>query len=115
MSLTTPKNGKVSFDNILIGTYKLTETKYPSWYNPQYPDGLTVRIEHNNGNPIKVNFDNYFKRGNLEIQKAIKNVSAHITIRDLTGFEFTLSGTSDSGNIINLTAATNSKGKKRKI
>ena len=103
LTAVTDKDGIADFTAVPTGTYTVTE------------DADTVPIAYMVADPIKVtvyeaettNVDIYNteKTGMIEISKTTEGMT------DLEGIEFILSGTSDSGREIRLTAVTDKDGK----
>ena len=103
LTAVTDKDGIADFTAVPTGTYTVTE------------DADTVPIAYMVADPIKVTvyeaetvdaeIFNTEKTGMIEISKTTEGMT------DLEGIEFILSGTSDSGREIRLTAVTDKDGK----
>ncbi len=98
----TDKNGKVTFINIPVGTYTVTENgeTVPTAYLVADPETVEVFYAETT---TKVIF-NEEKTGHFSVQKKTEGMT------DLAGIEFVLEGTSDSGREISVKAVTDEKG-----
>lgn len=97
-TVTTDKNGEFLVENLISGTYTITE-RTQNWYEPQSPKTVTV----NPGETKTVTFHNALKTGDLEVIK-----SAEDNYKE--GLKFRLTGTALSGQSVNLTATTDKDG-----
>lgn len=97
-TVTTAKNGKILVEDLKPGTYTVTEKEVDK-YEPQESKKVTVV----SGQTATVNFSNSLKRGSLKVTKT----SEDGFVEDV---KFKLSGTSLSGEKIEMFAVTNSKG-----
>lgn len=99
----TDKDGKAEFTSIPIGTYTITENEktVPYAYLTAEPQEVSVFYAET----TTVEISNEEKTGEILVQKKTEGMT------DLEGIEFILSGTSDSGREIRLTAVTDKDGK----
>ena len=98
---STDENGKVTFEDIPIGSnYQVYEIHTPGYY--VVPDTQDVVIEWNK--VVNCSFTNDLKKGSLTVTK-----TAEDGLKE--GFTFRLTGTADNGQSVNLTATTDSTGK----
>lgn len=102
MTATTDKDGKAVFANVPIGTYAITEDgkTVPSAY--LVADKQSVEVVYAETTAIEV--FNTEKTGSIKVHKRTENMT------DISGIEFILTGTSDSGREIRLTATTDKDG-----
>lgn len=82
MTAVTDSSGKLTFDNVLIGTYTLEEINVPERYVT--PKSQTVTVK--DGQTSTVTFNNVLKRGNIELTK----VDSEYPDNKLSGAEFTV-------------------------
>lgn len=96
--VTTGPDGSVQVNGLTPGTYTVTE--YPSDnYVPQDPQEVTVV----SGQTATVTFNNTLKRGTLSVTKTSEDGLVE-------GITFQLTGTSNSGQEVNVTAVTDAAG-----
>ena len=98
-NVTTDKNGEIKIEGLLPGSYTVTE-QHKDYYEPQA--SKTVTVEYNK--TATVSFDNVLKRGDLTVTKTSEDGLTE-------GIKFRLTGTSDSGVKIDVTATVDSTGK----
>lgn len=98
-NVTTDANGEIKIEGLLPGTYTVTE-QHKDYYEPQV--SKTVTVEYNK--TATVSFDNVLKRGDLTVTKTSEDGLTE-------GIKFRLTGTSDSGIKIDVTATVDSSGK----
>jgi LPXTG-motif cell wall-anchored protein len=91
--------GKVLFTGLKPGTYTVSEIA-PGYYEPQNSQTVTVAT----GQKASVTFSNILKRGDLTVTKTAEDGLTE-------GIKFRLSGTSDSGARIDVTATVDGTGK----
>lgn len=91
--------GKVLFTGLKPGTYTVSEIA-PGYYEPQKSQTVTVAT----GQKASVTFSNILKRGDLTVTKTAEDGLTE-------GIKFRLSGTSDSGAKIDVTATVDGTGK----
>ncbi len=99
LTATTGADGVARFKNVLIGTYKLEELNAAGYYIPTASQNITVKYN----TTVKAAFTNSLKRGNVEVTKKSED-------NKISGIKFKLSGTSDSGEKVSLTATTGADG-----
>lgn len=87
VTAVTDSTGKVTFSNVLIGTYTIEEINAPDRYVAQKSQTVTIK----NGQTATVTFNNILKRGNIELTK----VDAEYPDNKLSGAEFTVTITKD--------------------
>ena len=98
-TVTTGANGEIVIDNLSPGTYTVTEQS-ANYYEPQKEKTVTVV----SGQTATVSFSNVLKRGDLTVTKTAEDGLTE-------GIKFRLTGTSDSGVKIDVTATVDSSGK----
>ena len=103
LTAVTDKDGKATFTNIPIGTYTITESEETTPYAYLTADPQEVSVFY--AETMNIEISNEEKTGSIQIQKQTEGMT------DLEGIEFILSGTSDSGRDIRLTAVTDKDGK----
>lgn len=96
--VSTGKDGTVSLDGLIPGTYTVSEA-VASYYEPQEAKQITI----NSGETVTVIFHNKLKRGNLSVSKTSEDGFTD-------GVKFRLYGTSASGSVVDLYAVTDSTG-----
>ena len=95
---TTNDAGELLLQNLLPGTYTVTEQDAPDRYEPQQPKTVTVTANAT----AEVTFANVLKRGNLKIKKVSEDgVVAGITFRvtGTNGYDQTAT-TNDAGELL---------------
>lgn len=95
----TDSEGKLTFGEVPYGDYIVKEIDVPGYY--VVPDEQEVTI--NADKDVNLSFDNTLKRGSVKILKTAEDGKIY-------SIEFTLKGTSDSGEEIELKAETNEEG-----
>lgn len=95
----TNSEGKLTFDGVPYGDYIVKEIDVPVYY--VVPDEQEVTI--NADKDVNLSFDNTLKKGSVKIFKTSEDGK-------ISSIEFTLKGTSDSGEEIELKAETNDEG-----
>ena len=98
-NVTTDKNGEIKIEGLLPGTYTVTE-QHKDYYEPQASKTVTVEYDKT----ATVSFDNVLKRGYLTVTKTSEDGLTE-------GIKFRLTGTSDSGVKIDVTATVDGSGK----
>ena len=97
-TVTTDANGELLLENLLPGTYTVTEQDAPDRYEPQQPQTVTVTANAT----AEVRFSNVLKRGDLKIKKTSEDgVVAGITFRvtGANGYDQTAT-TNDAGELL---------------
>lgn len=97
-TVTTANGGEITVKDLKPGTYTVTEESIDK-YEPQDSQKVTVV----SGQTATVNFSNSLKRGSLTVTKTSEDGLVE-------GMQFKLSGTSLSGEAVEMFATTNSKG-----
>ena len=97
-TVKTNSKGEVQIENLMPGTYTVTEQSYDK-YEPQETRRVTVV----SGQTSTVSFNNVLKRGNLKVTKTSEDGL-------IEGVKFHLYGTSLSGIAVDQYAVTNDKG-----
>ena len=95
----TNEEGKLTFEGVPYGDYIVKEIDAPNYY--VVPDEQEVTI--NADKDVNLSFDNTLKKGSVKIFKTSEDGK-------ISSIEFTLKGTSDSGEEIELKAKTNDEG-----
>ena len=103
LTAVTDKDGKAEFTSIPIGTYTITENEKTVPYAYLTAEPQEVSVFYAETTTVKIS--NEEKTGEILVQKRTEGMT------DLEGIEFILSGTSDSGREIRLTAVTDKDGK----
>lgn len=98
-NVTTDANGEIKIEGLLPGTYTVTE-QHKDYYEPQASKTVTVEYDKT----ATVSFDNVLKRGDLTVTKTAEDGLTE-------GIKFRLTGISDSGVKIDVTATVDSSGK----
>ena len=98
----TGKDGTITVENLIAGTYTSTE-KVDDLYVPQTAQTFTISP----GKTTTVTFNNRLKRGSLEVMKVAEDGKVE-------GYTFRISGTAISGEIIDFTLTTGADGKAKK-
>jgi uncharacterized surface anchored protein len=123
---TTGRDGIVTFTDLPVGTYTVTEVgsegayippgKPAHWWALDAEDvELARNVDVTSGDPIDVKFENTYKRGNVHIKKKVidptgkwkKNRNGDPSAE---GFEFSIVGTAESGEEVNERVTTNEFG-----
>ena len=97
-TFTTNSKGEIQIDNLMPGTYTVTEQTYDK-YVPQETHRVTVLA----GQTATVSFNNILRRGDLTVTKTSEDGLVE-------GVKFHLYGTSISGLAVDEFAVTNNKG-----
>ena len=95
---TTNDAGELLLQNLLPGTYTVTEQNAPERYEPQQPQTVTVTANAT----AEVQFSNVLKRGSLKIRKTSEDgIVAGITFRvtGTNGYDQTAT-TNDAGELL---------------
>lgn len=103
MTAVTDENGIATFTAVPVGTYTVTEDESTVPVAYMVADQLEVKIFE--AETTNAEIYNNEKTGTVEISKTTEGML------NLDGIEFILSGTSDSGRDIRLTAVTDKDGK----
>ncbi|MBR4054698.1 MAG: Cys-Gln thioester bond-forming surface protein, partial [Clostridia bacterium] len=98
-TVMTDSNGEIKIQGLLPGTYTVTEQN-EDYYEPQPTKPVTVVYNQT----ATVHFENILKRGDLTVTKTAEDGLTE-------GIRFRLTGTSDSGAKIDVTATVDSTGK----
>lgn len=98
-NVISASDGTITVSDLKPGAYTVTEAEYDT-YLPQSPQKITVV----SGQTTTVYFDNRLRRGNLTITKTAEDGLVE-------GLEFGLTGTSLSGEKMDMYAVSNSNGK----
>ena len=102
ITATTDKNGIAKFENVPIGTYDIIEDGKTTPYAYLTADPVAVEVYYAETTTQEIHNDE--KTGSIEVHKTTKGMT------NLSGIDFILSGTSDSGRDISITATTDEKG-----
>ena len=95
----TNSEGNLTFSDVPYGDYIVREIDAPNYY--VVPDEQEVTISADKD--VNLTFDNTLKKGSVKIFKTSED-------EKISSIEFTLKGTSDSGEEIELKAETNDEG-----
>ncbi|WP_443718223.1 SpaA isopeptide-forming pilin-related protein [Ruminococcus bicirculans (ex Wegman et al. 2014)] len=99
---TTDKDGIAKFENIPIGTYKVTEDKETVPYGYLVADEKEVKVEY--AQTIDETILNAEQTGTVQVHKKTDGMT------NIEGIRFILSGISDTGREINIPAITDKDG-----
>ncbi len=99
LTATTNALGVATFENVPLGTYTLAETNVRNYFIA--PNDAQITVTESGAS---ADVENLLKKGSLEITKAAEN-------GQIEGIAFKVSGTSDAGTTVNVTAVTNAQGK----
>ncbi len=102
ITATTDENGIAKFENVPIGTYDIIEDGKTTPYAYLTADPVAVEVYYAETTTQEIHNDE--KTGSIEVHKTTKGMT------NLSGIDFVLSGTSDSGRDISITATTDEKG-----
>lgn len=102
ITATTDENGKATFENIPIGTYTVTEVGSTTLTAYMVADPVEVEVYYAETTTQEIHNDE--KTGTFEVHKTTEGMT------NLEGISFVLSGTSDSGREIFITAVTDENG-----
>lgn len=98
----TDKYGKIHIENLIVGEYTVSEVEDDKTIGYITPGDQTVKVE--NGNIVTAEFENILQRGSIKIEKSAEGE------KDLSGFEFEISGTSLTGVAYKEAFKTDKKG-----
>ena len=98
----TDKDGKIHIEDLLTGTYEISEVPGNQTVGYILPESQTVKVE--NDKTVSVVFENKLQKGGLKIEKTAEGET------DLSGFEFEVSGTSLNGTEYKETFKTDKDG-----
>ena len=98
-TVTTGSDGTIEIENLIVGTYTITEVSTPNRYIEPKSQTVTVEV----GKTTTVTFENVLKRGDLQVTKSSEDGL-------ISGVKFRLYGTSLSGIKVDEYATTNSNG-----
>lgn len=98
----TDKGGKIHIEDLLTGTYEISEVPGNQTVGYILPESQTVKVE--NDKTVSVVFENKLQKGGLKIEKTAEGET------DLSGFEFEVSGTSLNGTEYKETFETDKDG-----
>ena len=99
---TNDNTAYVLVDNLVPGTYTVTEVSPKSYYFVDPAATQTVTVTPNGTGVVK--FGNWYKKGTLEVKKVSSDNGK------LDGWTFEVTGTSDSGETVNFTMTTDANG-----
>jgi uncharacterized surface anchored protein len=102
VTATTDENGIATFENIPIGTYTITEDGKTTPTAYMVADSIDVAVYYAETTTQEIHNDE--KTGSIEVHKTTENMT------NIEGISFILSGTSDSGREISITAVTDKDG-----
>lgn len=96
------KNAYYTLENLLPGTYTVTENGISNKYYVEGGETATVTVVPNQ--TASISFNNLLKRGNLRIQKISSEDN------NLAGWEFRIHGIAECGDTIDYTVTTGANG-----
>ena len=106
MTANTDASGKASFENVPYGTYTLKETNVPSSATVS-PAERTVTVSKDKVSETYTFTNTYDEpKGSVTVKKSVVPATA----APLSGFTFKLSGTSNYGTEVDMTATTDDDG-----
>lgn len=95
----TNASGVATFSNVLIGSYTVSEVNVPAYYQAVNPVNVTVTINRK----ASVSVQNRLKVGAVQVTKTSEDGV-------VSNLSFTLTGTSDAGTTVSMTAKTDAQG-----
>ena len=95
----TNASGVATFSNVLIGSYIVSEVNVPAYYQAVNPVNVTVTINRKSS----VSVQNRLKVGAVQVTKTSEDGV-------VSNLSFTLTGTSDAGTTVSMTAKTDAQG-----
>ena len=101
-SYITDENGLIA-EKLPTGTYTVEEINVPSYFKVPKKQIFELNPYYTEDEPLVINMENKYKRGSLMIRKSSEDGL-------IEGVAFTLKGTADNGELINLTALTDKDG-----
>lgn len=101
-SYTTDENGLI-VAKLPTGTYTVQEVNAPSWFIPVSETTLELTPYDTSDEPYTINVYNEYKRGSLRVHKSADD-------NYIENIKFSLTGTADCGEEVNITAVTNADG-----
>ena len=101
-SYITDETGLIA-EKLPTGTYTVEEINVPSYFKVPKKQIFELNPYYTEDEPLVINMDNKYKRGSLMIRKSSED-------GQIEGVAFTLNGTADNGELINLTALTDKDG-----
>lgn len=114
--LYTDANGDVTFKNVPVGNYSISEVQVPGEENEGIPEywscdqaRYNVRIDRNR--PTEQTFHNTYLTGTVEVIKDINDLSRMASLMSKEGYSFTLSGETVSGDHYEKTMPTLADGR----
>lgn len=101
-SYTTDENGLI-VAKLLTGTYKIKEINVPSYFKIPTEQEFELNPYYTEDEPLVINIENKYKRGSLRVLKSADD-------NYIENIKFSLTGTADCGEEVNITAVTNADG-----
>lgn len=101
-SYTTDEKGLI-VEKLPTGTYTVEEINVPSYFKVPAQQTFELTPYYSEDEPLVINMDNEYKKGNLIVRKSSEDGQ----IADVV---FTLNGTADNGEAVDIEVATNEFG-----
>ena len=101
-SYTTDENGLI-VAKLPTGTYKIKEINVPSYFKIPTEQEFELNPYYTEDEPLVINIENKYKRGSLRVLKSADD-------NYIENIKFSLTGTADCGEEVNITAVTNADG-----
>lgn len=101
-SYITDENGLIA-EKLPTGTYTVEEINVPSYFKVPKKQIFELTPYHTEDEPLIINMDNQYKKGDLIIRKLSEDGK-------IAGLVFTLNGTADNGEAIDIKAETSESG-----
>lgn len=101
-SYITDENGLIA-EKLPTGTYTVEEINVPSYFKVPKKQIFELNPYYTEDEPLVINMENKYKRGSLRVLKSADD-------NYIENIKFSLTGTADCGEKVNITAVTNADG-----
>lgn len=101
-SYITDENGLIA-EKLPTGTYTIKEINAPSYFKIPTEQEFELNPYYTEDEPLVINMENKYKRGSLRVLKSADD-------NYIENIKFSLTGTADCGEKVNITAVTNADG-----
>lgn len=101
-SYITDENGLIA-EKLPTGTYTVKEINAPSYFKIPTEQEFELNPYYTEDEPLVINMENKYKRGSLRVLKSSDD-------NYIENIKFSLTGTADCGEEVNITAVTNADG-----
>lgn len=99
---TTDENGLIA-EKLPTGTYTIKEINAPSYFKIPTEQEFELNPYYTEDEPLVINMENKYKRGSLRVLKSADD-------NYIENIKFSLTGTADCGEKVNITVTTNAEG-----